>query len=77
MKHSMSSEGSNFFDNLLDIAPPSPDNRDELERYLAMDVENVQDGVKWWYDKRSTFPRLSRMARDYLSIPGKCALVSV
>jgi len=42
-----------------------------------MDVENVQDGVKWWYDKWSTFPRLSHMARDYLSILGKCALVSV
>jgi hypothetical protein len=73
----MSSEGSNFFDNLLDIMPPSPDNRDELECYLAMDVENVQDGVKWWYDKQSTFPCLSCMAQDYLSIPGKCALVSV
>jgi hypothetical protein len=73
----MSSEGSNFFDNLLDTAPPSPDNRDELDRYLAMDVEDVKDGVMWWYEKRSTFSRLSCMARDYLSIPGKCALISV
>jgi len=73
----MSSEGSNFFDNILDIAPPSPDNRDELDHYLAMDVEDVKDGVKWWYEKRYTFPHLSHMAWDYLSIPGKCALVSV
>jgi hypothetical protein len=73
----MSSEGSNFFDNILDIAPPSPDNRDELDRYLVMDVENVQDGLNWWYEKRCTFPRLSHMAQDYLSIPGKSALASL
>jgi hypothetical protein len=73
----MSSEGSNFFDNILDIAPPSPDNCDELDCYLAMDVEDVKDGVKWWYEKWYTFPHLSCMARDYLSIPGKCALISV
>ena len=77
MKHSMSSEGSNFFNNILNIAPPSPDNHDELDRYLAMDVEDMKDGIKWWYKKWTTFPHLSHMARDYLSIPGKCALVSI
>jgi hypothetical protein len=25
----------------------------------------------WWHEKRATYPCLSRMARDYLSIPGK------
>ena len=25
----------------------------------------------WWYERSEAFPRLSRMARDYLSIPGK------
>ena len=25
----------------------------------------------WWYERRGAFPRLSRMARDYLSIPGE------
>ena len=73
----MSSEGSNFFNSILNIAPPSLDNHDKLNCYLAMDVEDVKDGVKWWYEKWSTFSCLSCMAWDYLSIPGKCALISV
>ena len=66
----VSSEPKNMFDSLLAIAPTSPQELDELQRYLALDVEDVKDGLKWWYDRRRTFPRLSRMARDYLSIPG-------
>ena len=42
-----------------------------------MDVENVKDALMWWHERRATFPRLSCMARDYLSIPGKCAIISV
>ena len=44
---------------------------DELECYLATAVEDVKDALKWWFDRRASFPRLSHMARDYLSIPGK------
>jgi hypothetical protein len=61
-----------MFDNLLEAAPPSPDNHGELDRYLAMDMEDVKDGIMWWHERCTTFPRLSCMARDYLSIPGKC-----
>jgi hypothetical protein len=43
----------------------------ELEDYLRLPVENVTDALKWWFDNRRTYPNLSRMARDYLSIPGK------
>ena len=57
-----------MFDKIMDAAPTSSSD-DELQRYLAADVEDVKDGLMWWYDKRATFPRLSRMARDYLSIP--------
>jgi hypothetical protein len=47
---------------------------DELERYITADIEDVKvDALKWWYDRRITFPSLSLMARDYLSIPGKFA----
>jgi hAT family C-terminal dimerisation region len=28
----------------------------------------------WWHERRATFPTLSRMARDYLSIPGKLVI---
>jgi len=54
----------------MDVTPTSSLD-DELQRYLAVDVEDVKDGLVWWYDKRATFPRLSRMACDYLSIPGE------
>ena len=60
-----------MFDSLLAITPTSSQELDELQRYLAMDVEDVKDALMWWYERRTAFPRLSRMARDYLSIPGK------
>ena len=42
---------------------------DELQHYLAVDTEDVMDGLMWWYERQTVFPQLSRMARDYLSIP--------
>ena len=57
-----------MFDNLPDLAAVSSDHRDELERYLSTDPEDVRDGILWWHDRRATFPRLSHMALDYLSI---------
>jgi hypothetical protein len=63
-------ESANIFDNLPDLVPVSDQDLDELDRYLATDVEDVKDGLLWWYTRRAIFPRLSRMARDYLSIPG-------
>ena len=33
------------------------------------------DTLAWWYEKRAMFPQLSRMALDYLSIPGECGFV--
>ena len=63
---------NNIFDNLPGLASTSRDIRDELKLYLSTDAEDVKDGILWWYERRSTFPCLSQMARDYLSIPGKC-----
>ena len=45
--------------------------RDELDRYLSTDPEHVLDVLVWWYEHKGTYPRLSRMALDYLSIPGE------
>lgn len=54
------------------LAPPkSTDLRDELERYLTSDIENVRDALSWWHERRTTYPHLSRMALDYLTIPGE------
>jgi hypothetical protein len=73
----MFSKANNFFDNLLDVMTSSQDDHNELNRYLATDVEDVKDGLMWWYERRATFPRLSHMAQDYLSISGKCPSISV
>lgn len=44
--------------------------QDELTEYLLQPLESVRDPIVWWWDHRMVFPRLSRMALDYLSIPG-------
>ena len=45
--------------------------RNKLDEYLQLPVENVKDPLKWWVNNRKVYPNLSRMALDYLSIPGK------
>lgn len=43
---------------------------DELEAYLNEPrVRGVDNVLKWWYDHSDKYPVLSRLARDYLSIP--------
>ncbi len=43
----------------------------EIQEYLRLPVENVQDPLKWWISNKNVYPNLHRMALDYLSIPGK------
>jgi hypothetical protein len=38
-----------MFDKLMDVAP-TPSSDDELQRYLALDVEDVKDMLMWWYE---------------------------
>jgi hypothetical protein len=52
-------------------APLKSDLHDELDHYLSTDPEHVRDAIAWWYEKRLVYPRLHRMALDYLTIPGK------
>ena len=51
-------------------APKAKELRDELARYLSTDPEQVADVLLWWTERKATYPHLSRMALDYLSIPG-------
>ena len=44
--------------------------RDELGIYLVADIENVSDPLQWWYEHQHVYLCLSRMAIDYLTIPG-------
>ena len=44
----------------------------ELDHYLkSARVKDVNDPLQWWHDNRGSYPRLSRMARDFLTIPGE------
>lgn len=63
----------NIFDDLPALAAPKPTElRDELARYLSTDPEQVKDVLLWWHEsnRASIYPHLSRMALDYLTIPG-------
>lgn len=60
-----------MFDNLPALVAPAPaELRGELERYLSTDPEHVTDVLEWWYKRKAIYPRLHRMALDYLTIPG-------
>ena len=68
----------NQFDNLGIGAAPCGSLVDELQDYLASNVENVKESpLTWWYSKRHLYPRLARMAMDYLSIPGACTTILI
>lgn len=57
-------------------ARPAADKRDALLRYLQDPVETVNDPLAWWERNSDRYdPRLARMAKDYLSIPGKYSLL--
>jgi hypothetical protein len=51
-------------------APLNKELRSELAEYLSTEPENVKDPLLWWVEMRAVYPRLSQMARNYLSIPG-------
>ena len=61
----------NIFDNMPDLALISSDVHNELEHCLSTDTEDVKDTLLLWHNHYASFPSLSCMAWDYLSIPGK------
>jgi hypothetical protein len=68
----------NIFDSLEALAAPKVSELlSELDVYLTIDVIHTSNALRWWYDMREIFPNLSRMTRDYLSIPGKLISVPV
>ena len=54
----------NYYDDLEPIEEP-----DEVEKYVLELVTMVRDPIAWWKDHQQQFPRLSRMALEFLSIP--------
>ena len=65
-----------MFDNMLALATQDAVALDEVTRYLQTVPEKVDDALAWWYERRHIYPGLSRMAREYLSIPGELVLFS-
>jgi hypothetical protein len=68
MQEPFDSDFSNFVNYSVNEKSTADDS--ELDAYLKLPVESVQDPLKWWDDHRKIYPNLSRMALDYLSIPG-------
>ncbi|SJL04353.1 uncharacterized protein ARMOST_07719 [Armillaria ostoyae] len=60
---------TNMFKNLSMVLPPALSIQDELARYLGSPTEAMSDAIAWWLKNCKTYPSLSRMALDYLSIP--------
>jgi hypothetical protein len=64
-----------MFDDLLALsASSSLELRDELDQHLSTDPEQVGGNsgkdIIIWYERQGVYPRLHRMALDYLTIPG-------
>ena len=60
-----------MFDNMPALTPLDTVAVDEVTCYLQTTPEQVDDALAWWHECRHVYPGLSRMARDYLSIPGE------
>jgi hypothetical protein len=55
--------------DLLDIPMDDIEDINELDQYLAKPLKKVRDPIAWWWDHRASYPKLSKMAYDYLSVP--------
>ena len=61
-----------MFNNLPALAPPkAADLGSEIDQYLSSSVEHITNPLAWWHAQCDTYPQLSHMALNYLSIPGK------
>ena len=57
-----------------DLSVTTAPRASEIQEYLSHPVENVKDLLRWWVDNKTVYPRLHRMALDYLSVPGKSGI---
>src|ERR1700692_2300957 len=61
--------------DFLDIPMDGLVDVNKLDDYLSQAIEKVSDPIGWWWDHRKVYPKLSAMAFDYLSVPGKFYLL--
>ena len=58
----------------MDVDPSSVNGETELNAYIRMQqVTNDTDPLMWWKQHQEEFPRLARMARQYLAVPASSA----
>ena len=58
----------------MDVDPSSVNGETELNAYMRVQqVANDTDPLMWWKQHQEEFPRLARMARQYLAVPASSA----
>ena len=58
----------------MDVDPSSVNGETELNAYMRVQqVANDTDPLMWWKQHQEEFPRLVRMARQYLPVPASSA----
>jgi hypothetical protein len=72
----MPTRNKSIFDTLPSLRKGTPVTvQDEFLTYIGTGPEKTDDAIGWWIDNSARFPTLSRMALDYLTIPGTLAFV--
>jgi len=44
-----------MFNNLMDVTPTFS-SHDELQHFLATDIEDMKDALMWWHERHALFP---------------------
>jgi len=58
----------------MDVDPSSVNGETELNAYMRVQqVANDTDPLVWWKQHQEEFPRLARMARQYLTVHARSA----
>jgi hypothetical protein len=65
------------FETLLTFKGHKRALQDELDRFLGLEIEEAENVIAWWHEHRAMYPQLSRMALDYLTIPGKSIFITI
>lgn len=54
---------------IASVQEASAEVESELEEYYRLKPGSVKDPIQWWKGQQATFPRLSRLSLDLLTVP--------